>query len=108
MGRCLIASCGGPSHPWRQSSCPYWTGQGLSHGRPDVDARGQRPLEAPDRVVVEEIVPVLLVHQPERHRPDPAWTEHRPILGEQAVLVGGITRETFVPNPPLEHPCALR
>jgi hypothetical protein len=51
---------------------------------------------------------VLLVHQPERHRPDPAWTEHRPILGEQAVLVGGITRETFVPNPPLEHPCALR
>jgi hypothetical protein len=55
--------------------------QGLGHWRPDVDARGRRPAEAPDRATTEETAPVLLVHRPERHRPDPARTGHRPALG---------------------------
>jgi hypothetical protein len=39
--------------------------QGLGYERPDVDARGQRPLEAPDRAAAEETAPLLLVHRPE-------------------------------------------
>jgi hypothetical protein len=41
--------------------------QGLGHGRPDINARGRRPPEAPDHASVEEATPVLLVHRPERH-----------------------------------------
>jgi hypothetical protein len=55
--------------------------QGLGHGRPDVDARGRRPPEAPDRAAVEETTPVLLIHRPERHRPDLVRARDRPILG---------------------------
>jgi hypothetical protein len=42
--------------------------QGLGHGRPNLNARGRRPPEASDHVAIEEATPVLLVHQPERHR----------------------------------------
>jgi hypothetical protein len=50
--------------------------QGLGYGRPDIDACGRRSPEALDRATTEEIVPVLLVHRPERHRQDPAWDRH--------------------------------
>jgi hypothetical protein len=55
--------------------------QGLGNGRLDVDARGRRLPEAPDRAAAEEIASVLLVHKPERHRSDPARAGDRPILG---------------------------
>jgi hypothetical protein len=55
--------------------------QGLGYGRPNVDAHGRRLPEAPDRAAAEEGAPVLLVHRRERHRQDPAWAEHRPVLG---------------------------
>jgi hypothetical protein len=37
--------------------------QGLGYERPDIDARGRRSPEAPDRAAAEEIAPVLLVHR---------------------------------------------
>jgi hypothetical protein len=48
---------------------PARTGQdqGLCYGWPDINARGRRSPEAPDRTAAEEAMPVLLVHQPERH-----------------------------------------
>jgi hypothetical protein len=55
--------------------------QGLSYGWPDVDARGRRSPEAPERTAAEETAPVLLVHWPERHWQDPVRARHRPVLG---------------------------
>jgi hypothetical protein len=37
--------------------------------------------EAPDHAAAEEGVPVLLVHRPKQHRPDPARAGNRPVLG---------------------------
>jgi hypothetical protein len=42
--------------------------KGLGHGRPDINARGRRSPEAPDRAAAEEATSVLLVHRLERHR----------------------------------------
>jgi hypothetical protein len=42
--------------------------QGLGYGRPDINARGRRSLEASDHAAAEEATPILLVHRPERHR----------------------------------------
>jgi hypothetical protein len=39
--------------------------QGLGYVRPDINARGRRSPEAPDRAAAEEATPVLLVHRPE-------------------------------------------
>jgi hypothetical protein len=50
--------------------------QGLGHGRPNLNARSRRPSEAPDHAATEDATPVLLVHQPERHRQDPARAGH--------------------------------
>jgi hypothetical protein len=60
--------------------------QGLGYGRPDIDARGRRSPEAPDRAAAEETTPVLLVHRPERHRQDPARAGHRSFLGRAGSL----------------------
>jgi hypothetical protein len=38
--------------------------QGLGHGQSDINSRGRRSPEAPDRVAAEEATPVLLVHRP--------------------------------------------
>jgi hypothetical protein len=72
--------------------------QGLGRGRPNINARGRRSPEAPDHAAAEEATPVLLVHQLERHRQDPAWAGHRCILGRAGTPGGGITGETFVPE----------
>jgi hypothetical protein len=46
--------------------------QDLGNRWSDLHACGRRLPEAPDRAAAEEGAPVLLVHRPERHRPDPA------------------------------------
>jgi hypothetical protein len=72
--------------------------QGLGHGRPDINARSRRPPKAPDHAAREEATPVLLVQRPDdigriQRGPgtDLSWDE-------LAVLVGGITGESFVPE----------
>jgi hypothetical protein len=62
---------------------PVRTGQDqeLGGGRPDVDARGRRFPEAPDRAAAAEGASTLLVHRLKRHRPDPARAGDRPVLG---------------------------
>jgi hypothetical protein len=55
--------------------------QDLGNRWSDLHACGRRLSEASDRAVAEEGAPVLLVHRPERHRPDPARAGYRPVLG---------------------------